>query len=427
MSAVLGFSLPLLIGVPIVFVLGIMGLWYVWDSGLPTLLVPQRLFVGLNSFLILGVPLFILTGNIMNAMGATDRIVAFANLVVGRFRGGLAYVALVAIILFSAVVGAGAAAASAVGATLIPAMKRAGHSAEQAASLVAAGATIGPIIPPSIAMIVYGAIANVSIAALFVGGIIPGLLFGLALALVVRFKARMESRPEPGEGPGAREVLRIFAGALPGLAMPVIVLGGMLAGIFTPTEAAGVSVAYALIVGFGLYRTLTLGMPRRILKETAVMAGGVMLVVATASLFSWILAAERIPQQAATLFAEMDARPILLLIVINLLLLLVGCIIETLAAIIVLTPVLLPIVTAAGIDPLHFGIIMVVNLSIGLATPPVGVNLFVSAAVAQMSLLAVARQILPYLGALLAILLLLMLVPDLSLMLPRLLGSHAGP
>lgn len=426
MSAVLGFSLLLLIGVPIVFVLGIMGLWYVWDSGLPTLLVPQRLFVGLNSFLILGVPLFILTGNIMNAMGATDRIVAFANLVVGRFRGGLAYVALVAIILFSAVVGAGAAAASAVGATLIPAMKRAGHSAEQAASLVAAGATIGPIIPPSIAMIVYGAIANVSIAALFVGGIIPGLLFGLALALVVRFKARMESRPEPGEGPGAREVLRIFAGALPGLAMPVIVLGGMLAGIFTPTEAAGVSVAYALIVGFGLFRTLTLGMLWRILKETAVMAGGVMLIVATASLFSWILAAERIPQQAAALFAEMDARPILLLIVINLLLL-VGCIIETLAAIIVLTPVLLPIVTAAGIDPLHFGIIMVVNLSIGLATPPVGVNLFVSAAVAQVSLLAVARQILPYLGALLAILLLLMLVPDLSLMLPRLLGSHAGP
>lgn len=180
-------------------------------------------------------------------------------------------------------------------------------------------------------------------------------------------------------------------------------------------------------MGFGLYRTLTLGMLWRILKETAVMAGGVMLIVATASLFSWILAAERIPQQAAALFAEMDARPILLLIVINLLLLLVGCIIETLAAIIVLTPVLLPIVTAAGIDPLHFGIIMVVNLSIGLATPPVGVNLFVSAAVAQVSLLAVARQILPYLGALLAILLLLMLVPDLSLMLPRLLGSHAGP
>lgn len=424
MTSVFAFAALLLIGVPIVFVLGMMGLWYVWESGLPMLLVPQRLFVGLNSFLILGVPLFILTGNIMNATGATDRIVAFANLIVGRFRGGLAYVALVAIILFSGVVGAGAAAASAVGATLIPAMKRNGYSAEQSASLVAAGSTIGPIIPPSIAMIVYGAMANVSIADLFVGGIVPGLMFGTALAIVVFVKSRKLDLPAPHAAVSPGQTARVFLAALPGLAMPALVLGGMLSGLFTPTEAAGVAVGYSLLVGFFVYRSLTLATTWRILKETAVMAGGVMLIVATASLFSWILAAERIPQQAAELFGTLQDNPLLLLLLINLLLLLVGCVIETLAAIIVLTPVLLPIATAAGIDPLHFGILMVVNLSIGLATPPVGVNLFVSAAIARVSLLTVARHILPYLAALLATLALLSAVPEFSTALPGLLRGH---
>lgn len=410
----------LALGVPIIFVLGISGLVYVYLADLPLVLIPQRLFVGLNSFLVLSVPLFILAGNIMNASGITERIVAFANLLVGRVRGGLAYVTLVALDFFSGITGAGSADTSAIGSIMIPAMRNQGYAPEYAAAITAAGATVGPIIPPSIAFVVYGAMADVSIAGLFLAGFIPGVLFTLALCMVVWRQARVQNFPvrEIHFSPG--EFVRAFITAFPGLMMPMIILGGILGGIFTPTEAAAAGVLYALLVGFFVYRELTLAQLWPILRETGVMSGGVMLIVANASLFSWILAAERVPQTVASAITAVSREPWVVLLLINLLLLFVGCIMETLAGIIILTPVLLPLVTGLGIDPLHFGVIVVVNLSIGLATPPVGVNLFVAGAIAKTSLERISQAVWPFVLATLIPLAITTYWPGMVLLVPRL-------
>jgi len=334
----------LAIGVPIIFVLGITGLVYVYLADLPLVLIPQRLFVGLNSFLVLSVPLFILAGNIMNASGITERIVAFSNLLVGRVRGGLAYVTLVALDFFSGITGAGSADTSAIGSIMIPAMRNQGYRVEYAAAVTAAGATVGPIIPPSIAFVIYGAMADVSIAGLFLAGFIPGVLFTLAMCLVVWRQARVQDFPVRDIRFSPRELLGTFIKALPGLMMPVIILGGILAGVFTPTEAAAAGVLYAVLAGFFVYGELKPAHLWPILRDTAIMSGGVMLIVANASLFSWILAAERVPQLVAGAITAISREPWIVLLLINVLLLFVGCIMETLAAIIILTPVLLPLV-----------------------------------------------------------------------------------
>ncbi len=410
----------LAIGVPIIFVLGVSGLVYVYLADLPLVLMPQRLFVGLNSFLVLSVPLFILAGNIMNASGITERIVAFSNLLVGRVRGGLAYVTLVALDFFSGITGAGSADTSAIGSIMIPAMRDQGYRVEYAVAITAAGATVGPIIPPSIAFVIYGAMADVSIAGLFLAGFIPGVMFTLAMCLVVWRQARTHSFPvrEIHFSPG--EFVQVFIKAFPGLMMPAIILGGILGGIFTPTEAAAAGVLYALLVGFFVYRELTLAQLWPILRDTGIMSGGIMLIVANASLFSWILAAEQVPQMVAGAISAVTREPWLVLLLINLLLLFVGCIMETLAAIIILTPVLLPLVKGLGIDPLHFGVIVVVNLSIGLATPPVGVNLFVAGGIAKISLEQISRAVWPFVLATLIPLAITTYWPGMVLFVPRL-------
>lgn len=410
----------LAIGVPIIFVLGITGLVYVYLADLPLVLVPQRLFVGLNSFLVLSVPLFILAGNIMNASGITARIVHFSNLLVGHVRGGLAYVTVVATMFFAGITGAGAADTSAIGAIMIPAMRNQGYKAEYAAAIAAAGAIVGPIIPPSIAFVIYGAMADVSIAGLFLAGFIPGILCSLLMGAVVWRHARIHNFPVRETAVSSWELLRGFAEGFPGLMMPVIILGGILGGIFTPTEAAGAGVLYALLVGFFVYRELKVARLWIILRDTAIMSGGVMLIVANASLFSWILAADQVPQVVADLVAGLSRKPWVVLLLINLLLLFIGCIMETLAAIIILTPVLLPLVKGLGIDPLHFGVIMVVNLCIGLATPPVGVNLFVAGGIAKVSLERISLAIWPFVAATLVALAIITYWPGMVLLLPRL-------
>jgi tripartite ATP-independent transporter DctM subunit len=410
----------LAIGVPIIFVLGITGLVYVYLADLPLVLIPQRLFVGLNSFLVLSVPLFILAGNIMNASGITEWIVAFSNLLIGRVRGGLAYVTLVALDFFSGITGAGSADTSAIGSIMIPAMRDQGYRAEYAAAVTAAGATVGPIIPPSIAFVIYGAMADVSIGGLFLAGFIPGVLFTLAMCLVVWRQARVHAFPVREVHFSLGEFVRVFIKAFPGLMMPVIILGGILGGVFTPTEAAAAGVLYALLVGFFVYRKLTPAQLWPILRETGIMSGGVMLIVANASLFSWILAAERVPQLVAGAITTLSHEPWVVLLLINFLLLFVGCIMETLSAIIILTPVLLPLVKSLGIDPLHFGVIVVVNLSIGLATPPVGVNLFVAGGIAKISLEEISHAVWPFVLATLIPMAITTYWPDMVLLVPRL-------
>lgn len=409
----------LAIGVPIIFVLGITGLAYVYLAGLPLVLLPQRLFVGLNSFLVLSVPLFILAGNIMNASGITERIVRFSNLLIGRVRGGLAYVTVVATMFFAGITGAGAADTSAIGAIMIPAMRDEGYKAEYAAAVTAAGAIVGPIIPPSIAFVIYGAMADVSIAGLFLAGFLPGILCSILMGIVVWRQARTHKFPVREAAVSAGEFLRGFVEAFPGLMMPMIILGGILGGIFTPTEAAAAGVLYALLVGFFIYRELRLPALWIILRDTAIMSGGVMLIVANASLFSWILAAEQVPQLVASLITGASREPWVVILLINLLLLFVGCIMETLASIIILTPVLLPLVKGLGIDPLHFGVIMVVNLCIGLATPPVGVNLFVAGGIAKVSLEQISRAIWPFVAAAIVGLVVTSYWPSMVLLVPR--------
>jgi len=413
------FIFLLVIGVPVVFVLGISGAVSIIQANLPLVLVPQRMFVGLNSFLLISVPLFILAGNLMDACGITPRIVNFSNMLVGRIRGGLSFVTLVAMDFSSGITGAGSADTAAIGSVMIPAMVKEGYKPEYAAGLTAVGATVGPIIPPSIAFIIYGAMTEVSIAALFLAGFIPGLMFTLALMMVARYYAVKQNHPVRVFKITWKEFFKTTFDALPAILMPLLVLGGILTGIFTPTEAAGAGVFYSLVIGFCVYRELKPKKLWPILKDTAIMSGAIMLLVANASLFSWILAAEGIPQKVAEGIRFLTQNPYFVLFWINLFLLFMGCIMETLAVIIILVPVLLPLVKSLGIDPLHFGVVMVVNLSIGLATPPVGVNLFVASGIAKVSLEKISRAIWLFLLALLVPLAVITYVPPISLWVPR--------
>jgi tripartite ATP-independent transporter DctM subunit len=414
------FLFLLLMGVPIVFVLGISGSVSILQADLPLVLIPQRMFVGLNSFLLISVPLFILAGNLMDACGITSRIVDFSNMLIGRIRGGLSYVTLVAMDFSSGITGAGAADTAAIGSVMIPVMVKEGYSPEYAAGLTAVGATVGPIIPPSIAFVIYGAMTEVSIAHLFLAGFIPGFMFTLALMAVARYYAVKQNHPIRVIEITWRGFFRSFVEAIPALMMPLLILGGILTGVFTPTEAAGAGVFYSLVVGFLIYRELKLERLWPILKETAIMSGGIMLLVANASLFSWILTAEGIPQKVAEGIRYLTQNPYVVLFWINLLLLFMGCIMETLATIIILVPVLLPLIKSLGIDPLHFGVVMVVNLSIGLATPPVGVNLFVASSIAKIPLERISKSIWLFLVALLVPLALITYIPQITLWVPQL-------
>ncbi len=414
------FTLLLVLGIPIAFVLGISSVIYLWKTDMPLVLVSQRVFVSLDNFLLLAVPLFILAGKLMNASGITKRLIDFFYILIGHIRGGLAYVNIIASIFFAGITGAGAADTAAIGSIMIPAMKKEGYSAQYSGAVTAISSTIGPTIPPSIAMVVYGAMAEVSIAKLFLAGFIPGLLLGFAQLIVAAFYARQQKFPVRKKVLSLRTATRGFFNTILAILMPVILLGGILSGVFTPTEAAGVAVFYALIVGFFIYRELSASTLLHILYETTVLTGTILIILAMAHLFGWILAAETIPEIVAKAMTSITKNPILILLLINLLLLFIGTIMETLAAIILLTPILLPLVQSIGIDPLHFGVIMVVNLNIGLATPPLGVCLIVASPIAEVPIEKIALATVPFLIASICVLLLITYVPRLVLLVPNL-------
>lgn len=415
------FIFLLAVGIPIAFVLGISSVIYLWKVQMPYVLVSQRIFVGLDNFLILAVPLFILAGKIMNASGITQRLIEFFYIIIGHIRGGLAYVNIIASVFFAGITGAGAADTAAIGSIMIPAMKKEGYSPEYSGAVTAISSTIGPTIPPSIAMVVYGAMAEASIAKLFLAGFIPGLLLGLAQLLVAAYYARRQNFPVRQKILSFRTVTKGFFNTILAIMMPIILLGGILSGIFTPTEAAAVAVFYALIVGFFIYRELKLSSLVNILFETSVLTGTILIILAMAHLFGWILAAETVPEIIANAMTSMTKNPIIILLLINLLLLFLGTIMETLAAIILMTPILLPLSQSIGIDPIHFGIIMTVNLNIGLATPPLGVCLLVASPIAEVSLEKVALSAVPFLLASIAVLFVISYMPQLVLFLPNLL------
>jgi C4-dicarboxylate transporter DctM subunit len=422
LSLLIPFLIFIIIGVPIAFVLGLTPLVALWFKGeTPLMLLAQRIFTGMDNPVLMAIPFFILAGNIMSAGGMTNRLVTFCKILVGFFRGGLAYINIVISMIFAGITGAAVADTSAVGSILIPAMEKEGYELDFSAAVTATSSTIGPIIPPSIPFIIYGVLGEVSIASLFLAGLIPGILLGLFQMGVVRLYARKRGYPK-GSLPTLREALRAVVDAGLVLMMPLIILGGILSGAFTPTESACIAVFYALIISFFVYRDIKLKDLPNILIQTGATRSLVMLVIGTASIFSWILASEEVPQLVTTFMLTITDNRFAILFLMNILLLIVGTFMETTASLIILTPVLLPLMTKIGVDPLHFGVILVLNLVIGLTTPPVGVCLFIACAIAGIRLEKITRAIIPFLLASTAVLIIVTYWEALVMAIPVLFG-----
>ena len=388
-------------------------------------LIVQRMFHGLDSFLILSVPLFLLFGELMESARITDRLVSFTVTLMGRLRGGLGHVTVATECILSGVTGSGAGDAAALGSVLVPAMVSAGYRTPYAAALVGAASVLGPIIPPSIIMLVYASIANVSVGRMFLGGFGPGLVAAALLMVLTSVMARRRGMPA-GRHASLGEVLRAARRASLVLLAPFIVIAGIVGGLFTATESAGIACVYALVLGLGIHRTLTVKDLPPIFVRTMVTTGQVMFVLATASVFSWILARGNVPAQLAQLPFFSDAsRPWMILAALNVLLLILGCLMDSLAVLLIITPMILPIATRAGIDPIHLGVVMAVNLSIGLITPPFGSAMFVLMGISRCSMAEFSREAWPYVALLVVALLFMTYVPGVVLFLPNLLMGPA--
>jgi C4-dicarboxylate transporter DctM subunit len=422
LALLISFAFFLLIGIPVAFVLGLTPfVAFFLEGEIPHMLAAQRIFTGMDNPVLMAVPFFILAGNIMSAGGMTQRLVAFCNVLVGSFRGGLAYINVVISMLFAGITGAAVADTSAVGSILIPAMKKEGYDVDFSTAVTATSSTIGPIVPPSIPFIIYGVLGEVSIASLFLAGFIPGALLGLSQMGVVAYYARKRNYPK-GSLISVREALKATFDAALVLMMPLIILGGILTGIFTPTESACVAVFYALIISLFVYRDIRpIDLPK-IIINTAVTSSLVMLVIGTASIFSWLLASEEIPQYITEAVINITHNRIAILLLVNIVLLMVGTFMETTASLIILTPVLLPLMNKIGVDPLHFGVIIVLNLVIGLTTPPVGVCLFIACAIGEIKLEQITKAILPFLLASIIVLLIVTYWESLIMFIPKLFG-----
>jgi C4-dicarboxylate transporter DctM subunit len=418
----ISFSLFLIIGVPIAFVLGLtplMALLYQGET--PLMLAAQRIFTGMDNPVLMAIPFFILAGNIMSAGGLTRRLVTFCRVLVGPVRGGLAHINVVISMIFAGITGAAVADTSAIGSILIPAMVKDGYDVDFSSAVTATSSTIGPVIPPSIPFIIYGVLGEVSIASLFLAGIIPGVLLGLFQMGVVAYYARKRNYPR-GYLPSAREALRAIFDAALVLMMPIIILGGILSGVFTPTESACIAVFYAFVISFFVYRDIGLRDLPRIVIDAGTTSAIVMLVIGTASIFSWLLASEEIPQSISTTILKVTHNRVLILLCVNIILLIVGTFMETTASLIILTPVLLPLLVQIGLDPLHFGVILVLNLVIGLTTPPVGVCLFIACAIGKIRLERISRAILPFILASIAVLAIATYWESLIMFIPKYFG-----
>lgn len=423
MTTVLFCSLVVFIamGVPVAFAIGLAGLMAVFaDAQIPLEIVPQRAFAALDSWALMAVPLFILAGELMNSGGLSRRAVGFAELLVGRVRARLSLVTVAASMLFAGVSGSSSADTAAVGSVMIPAMERRGYNPAFATALQAAAGAIGPIIPPSIIMIVMGFVTETSIAALFVGGVLPGVLIGAAL-MATGWSHAAKYNVDQAPATEARSRLDL-AGGLAGLGMPVLVLGGILSGAFTATEAAAIAVAYSLVIGCLVFGELRWRDVSRVLIDSALRSCVVMFVATAAFLFAWLIAVGRVPEQLSASLQDAALSPAAFLMACNVVLFVVGLFMETISAIIVIMPILFPLAVALGIDPVHFGVLASVNLCIGMVTPPYGVTLFVACTVANRNVTEVAPWTLRPILAMLVVQLVITFVPGTITVLPRLFG-----
>ncbi len=414
------FFLLLLFRVPVSFSLALSSLLALaLFTTTDTAAIVQRMYTATESFALLAVPFFILAGGLMENGGISRRLVAFATALVGHVRGGLAMVSIVASMFFAGVSGSTAADTAAVGSVLIPAMERRGYGKDMATSVVACAGAIGIIIPPSIPMVILGVTASISIGGLFLGGFIPGIFVGIALMVTSYIFAKKRDLPaEPRCS--AKELWISFKDSILAIMTAVIILGGILSGVFTATEASVVATLYAFVVGFFVYRELKLSDLPRIIAQTGVTTGVVVMCIATASAFGWILAIERVPAMMAKFVFSLSTNPFVVLLLVNALMLLMGMVLDVTPIIIILIPIVYPIIMKLGIDPIHFGVMTIVNMAIGQCTPPVGVALFVATGISKISLGRMIGTYYHFIGAMVVVLVIITLIPDLITFLPRL-------
>ena len=412
------------VGVPIVFALifaPILGVWL--DDKLVFLnMMPQRVFGGINQFPLLAIPMFILAGEIMNHGGITLRLVTFAKTLVGHLRGGLAHVNIVSSMLFAGLSGSAVADTSALGSILIPAMEKDGYTRRFAAAVTASSSVIGPVIPPSIIMVVYAYIMGVSVGGLFAAGFVPGLMMGVGLMVVNSILARKRKFPRSATRAKASEVGTAFGSAFLPLLTPFIILGGIVSGVFTPTEAAAAAVAYSLLLSIFITRTLDLQRIPDMLYRAGLASSSILLVIGAATVFGWVTSLSGAPNAISGLLTAISDNPLIVLFCVNILLFIVGMFFDAGPAILILGPLLGPTMQALGIDPLHFAIIMCVNLTVGLATPPMGLVLFVASTLTRLSILDIARDMWPFLLVHVTVIFLITYFPVLTMTFPRLLG-----
>ncbi|MBO8165478.1 MAG: TRAP transporter large permease [Brevibacillus sp.] len=423
MTLAIIFILLLLLGTPIAVATGLSTVLAMSTNGISLDTLARTMFAGLDSFSLMAIPFFIFAGDLMLAGGTSRRLIEMAKKWVGWTTGGLPIAGVLAAMFFAALSGSSPATVASIGGIMIPSLQEARYTAKFAVGLMCAAGSLGIIIPPSITFLVYGTVAEVSISKLFMAGIVPGLLIAFVLVGVSYVIAKKQGH-QPEQRPDWRETWKVTKDAGWGLLMPVVVLGGIYMGVFTPTEAAAVAVVYSLFIGFFIYRELTWAQLYQVTKRSVVTSAMIMLVISTAKVFSYYLTLERIPTKIAAEILQYVTEPVFILLVINILLLFVGMFMDSSAAVLILVPLFLPVVTELGIDPIHFGVIMIVNLAIGMLTPPFGLNLFVASGISRLSLTDVTKASLPFIGVLIITLLVITYVPPLSTYLPDLLYNR---
>lgn len=413
----------LLSGIPICFILGATTLLsFLYENGLQFMpMLAQRIFAGMDMYVLLAIPLFILAGQIMGEAGLTDSIVNFSDAILGRLRGGLGYVNVMASVFFGGISGAPIADVASVGSIMIPAMKKQGYDLEFSAAITASSSIIGAMIPPSILMIIYASVMNMSVAAMFAGGIIPGLMVAVILMGLCAYYSKKRSYPKRDDKISLRKFLTICKTAIIPMTMPFIIIGGILTGVFSPTEAAGVAAAYGFMAGLFM-RTLTLSKIKSILSNTVITSSAILFLIATAKTLSWLLTMEMIPQTIAAFFASITSNQYLFLFLVNILLFIVGMVMDPGVAIIILGPVLAPAAVQLGISSLHFALIMTINLIVGLVTPPLGFALYTTCSVADISLETLTKALIPFISVEIGFVFLVTYFPFLTLLIPKVLG-----
>jgi len=417
------FFVLLFLGVPIAFLLGIIALFSIVVSGNIGMLksITQIFYNGIQSFGLLAIPFFVLVGELMNSGGITKRLIHFASVLVGYIRGGLAYVNVLTNMFLASIVGSANAQVAIMGRTIVPEMEKKGYTRDFSSALTAASSIMGPLIPPSMPFILYGVLAGESIGRMFIAGIIPGLLFGIGFSLLIYFISIKQNFPKMHRE-SVKQMVKAVISVLPSLSIPVLIIWGIMAGVFTPTESAAFAALISFIIGKFIYRELKIRDLPKILLNTVLTSATVIFLVATSNIFSWVLTFEQIPDKINEFLISATSSPLVFLLLVNIILFIVGMFIDAVAALVLIVPILMPLVLEYGIDPVHFGVIVVINLTLGLMTPPVGTVLFVTSALADIKLERLIKALVPFLLVSLVILLLITYIPELTLYLVKLSG-----